>query len=47
MLPVARDFKNAVATLRQNQQLTTRVGKAEKSWRIFRADRRAAQLLPH
>jgi hypothetical protein len=47
MLPVARDLENAAATLRQNQQLTTRVGKAEKSWRIFRADRRAAQLLPH
>jgi hypothetical protein len=38
MLPVARDLEKAAATLRQNQQLTTRVGKAGKSWRIFRAD---------
>jgi len=39
MLPVARDGQNASATLRQNRQLPAALGKAEKSWRIFRAKR--------
>jgi hypothetical protein len=46
MLPVAPDDENAAATLRQNQQLTARVGKPEKNWRIFRAEGRSARRLP-
>src|SRR5580704_19100934 len=42
MPSVARDGQNASATLRQNRQLTAQDGKAEKSWRIFRAKRRPA-----